>query len=49
MYQGDGFVSDGLGRITGISMICLYLGGGLSDGGGGLDVMCVVVVVQRSA
>ena len=48
-YQGVGFVSDGLGRITGISVMCLYLGGGLFGDDGGLHVVGVVMVVRRSA
>ena len=49
MYHGDGFVSEGFGRTTGISAMCLYLGGGVFDGGGWLGVERTIVDVQRSA
>ena len=49
IYQGFGFASDGLGRITGIAAMCLYLGGGLFGGAGRLLVVGAVTVVRRSA
>ena len=49
MYHGDGFVSEGFGKTTGISAMCLYLGGWVFDEGGGLGVERAIVDVQRSA
>ena len=49
IYHGCGFASDGLGRITGIAAMCLYLGGGLFGGDGRLLVVGAVMVVRRSA
>ena len=49
IYHGVGFLSDGLGRNTGISVMCLYLGGGLFGDDSGLHVVGVVMVVRRSA
>ena len=46
--HGDGFVSEGFGKTTGISAMCLYLGGGMFDEGGGLGVERTIVDVQHS-